>query len=123
MSLTISSKTSSSLPTATPTLTPTIKPEVSGNWTYLGCQTEATNSRALAGASYFNTESMDLEYCGASCAGWKYFGVEYGRECYCGNSFGAGSATVIATQCSFLCPGDSTEFCGAGNRLSIYVTK
>ena len=42
---------------------------------------------------------------------------------YCGNNFGAGSSTVVATQCSFLCPGDPTEYCGAGDRLSVYVAK
>ena len=68
---------------------------------------------------------MTLEMCYSDCApaGYKYWGVEYGGECYCGNAFGAGS--VLAPEgdsgCSFECPGNALEFCGAGDRLSVYV--
>jgi len=49
-------------------------------WTYYGCQTEATSSRALASkATAYDT--MTLESCASDCAGYIYFGVEYGREC------------------------------------------
>jgi len=52
---------------------------VSG-WTYYGCQTEATSSRALASkATAYDT--MTLESCASDCAGYTYFGAEYGREC------------------------------------------
>ena len=57
----------------------------------------------------------------SNCTGWTYWGVEYGGECYCGNSFAAGSVTAPDSDCSFLCPGNSLEYCGAGNRLSTYV--
>jgi hypothetical protein len=39
---------------------------------------------------------------------------------YCGNSFSAGSVVVANSDCSFLCAGDITQHCGAGNRLSVY---
>lgn len=48
------------------------------------------------------------------------FGVEYARECYCGNSFAAGSTQAPATDCSMACTGNKFEYCGAGNRLSVY---
>lgn len=64
---------------------------------------------------------MTLESCAAFCSGYTYFGVEYARECYCGNSFGAGSVVAPATDCNFPCAGNSTEYCGAGNRLSVYA--
>lgn len=68
---------------------------------------------------------MTLEMCAGSCAGFKYFGVEYGRECYCGDAFNAAAGSVAAPggdgDCSFLCPGDQLEFCGAGWRMSSYV--
>ncbi len=66
---------------------------------------------------------------------------------YCGNSFAAGSVAAPDTDCSFTCPANVSsrrgfltisktpfigqlltprqafEFCGAGNRLSVYVLK
>jgi len=108
-------------PTPTTTI-PTIKPTV-GNYAYYGCQTEASNIRALSGATSVNYSSMTLEMCAQFCAGFMYFGVEYGGECYCGNSFNAGSVAVADRECSFLCPANNLEYCGAGNRLSSYVVK
>jgi hypothetical protein len=114
---TITSSTTSATPTAT---SPAIKPTV-GNYMYYGCQTEATNIRALSDATSVNYSSMTLETCAVFCAGYKYFGVEYGGECYCGNMFNTGSAVAPNSECSFLCGGNSLEYCGAGNRLSSYV--
>jgi len=88
-------------------------------WTYYGCQTEATNTRALNSKSTAY-DTMTLESCASDCAGYTYFGTEYGRECYCGNSFSAGSVVAPASDCSFACAGNSKEICGAGNRLSVY---
>lgn len=47
-------------------------------------------------------------------------GVEYGRECFCGSGLNSGSVPVDEGDCNFLCTGDSTENCGAGNRLNVY---
>jgi hypothetical protein len=49
-------------------------------WTYYGCQTEATNARALSSKSTAY-DTMTLESCASNCAGYTYFGTEYGREC------------------------------------------
>jgi hypothetical protein len=103
---------------APPPPTPSIKPTV-GPYKYYGCQTEATNMRALSSASTAS-DSMTLELCESFCSGYTYWGTEYGRECYCGNSFNAGSVNASANDCSFLCPGNNLEYCGAGNRLSCY---
>ncbi|EKD12599.1 copper radical oxidase [Drepanopeziza brunnea f. sp. 'multigermtubi' MB_m1] len=91
-------------------------------WTYYGCQTEGTNVRALAAKSTAY-DTMTLESCASDCAGYTYFGTEYGRECYCGNAFGTGSAIAPAADCSFSCRGNSAEKCGAGNRLSVYTER
>ncbi|RDL34419.1 Uncharacterized protein BP5553_07547 [Venustampulla echinocandica] len=105
--------------TPTPTGGPQIK-EVIGNWQFKGCWTEATTGRALSSKTYAD-DAMTLESCAAFCSGFTMFGVEYGRECYCGNSLGAGSAkSADQSDCNFLCPGDKTEYCGAGSRLELY---
>lgn len=85
-----------------------------------GCYTEAANMRALSGSAYFD-DSMTIEKCANACTGFKHFGVEYGRECYCGNNINDGSVEAPLADCSFACPGDSSESCGAGNRLNLYT--
>ena len=65
---------------------------------------------------------MTLEECAADCAAYTYFGVEYGGECYCGNAINAGSVYAPNQgDCSFACPGNAFEYCGAGNRLEMYA--
>ena len=67
--------------TAAPAQTLAVKPDV-GNYIFQGCYTEATNGRALSAASFFDYTAMTLEECAADCAAYKYFGVEYGGECW-----------------------------------------
>lgn len=89
-------------------------------WAFYQCRTEATGVRALSGDSYA-ADSVTLEACAKFCDGWAYFGAEYGRECYCGNGFGAGSVQAAAADCSMPCAGNGGELCGNGNRLSVYA--
>src|ERR1041384_1093664 len=90
-----------------------------GTWTLVGCQTESTAGRALAAKSYA-ADTMTLQSCTAFCAGYAFAGVEYGRECYCGNGFGDGSVGASASQCSMRCAGDAGTLCGGPSRLSVY---
>jgi hypothetical protein len=36
---------------------------------------------------------------------------------YCGNTINPGGGSAPVTDCSFFCPGDQSEDCGAGARL------
>ncbi|KAL8688550.1 MAG: hypothetical protein Q9218_005568, partial [Villophora microphyllina] len=107
---------------ATPTPTGPSAVQTVGNYTFQGCYSEATGQRALTGAAFYSSAAkpMTIELCASSCAPYAWFGVEYGSECYCGNSPNTGSAKVALTDCSFLCPGNATEYCGAGDRLQMY---
>ncbi|XXG94458.1 FKBP12-associated protein [Hypoxylon texense] len=98
------------------------QPLAVADYNWYGCQTEATNIRALSLFTYAD-DAMTLDTCQTFCSGkgTAYFGVEYARECYCGNKFETGSVQAPATDCNMLCAGDQTEYCGAGNRLSVYV--
>jgi len=51
-----------------------------GAYTWAGCYTEATNSRALTGASEINYNTMTVEICAAFCASFTMFGVEYSKH-------------------------------------------
>ncbi|KZZ91035.1 Carbohydrate-binding WSC [Moelleriella libera RCEF 2490] len=73
---------------------------------------------------------MTIEYCLQTCWMYNFAGVEYGRECWCGNKInltpnGSTQPTrnATSTDCNFLCPGNQTEYCGAGVRLSMYTLK
>ncbi|KAI1344989.1 putative glyoxal oxidase [Xylariaceae sp. FL0016] len=118
-SSTVVTTTSSS---ATPTPTGPSQPPTVANYNFYGCMTEANGARALSLYTYAN-DSMTLQTCQAFCAthGTTYFGTEYGRECYCGNSFNQGSVSAPATDCNMLCAGDNFEYCGNSNRLSVYA--
>jgi hypothetical protein len=56
----------------------------------------------------------------SDCSAYSHFGVEYGGECYCGDVINTGSVLTTLSDCSFICPGNAYEYCGAGNRLEMY---
>ena len=130
-----SSRTSSTSSAATPSQTLAISKTV-GKYTFQGCYTEASSNRALMGASFYNYTAMTLELCASSCSGYTWWGVEYGGECtflspfvtsqanfepgYCGNTLDSTSLNTTMTDCSFSCPGNQYEYCGARNRVQMY---
>lgn len=91
-----------------------------GDYAWHGCRTEGSSGRALEAARTSGPD-MTLSRCAQFCQGYAYFGTEYGRECYCGNSFAAGSTPVSFTDCSMPCVGNGKQLCGAGDRLSVYT--
>jgi WSC domain len=91
-------------------------------WTALGCYTDSVAARTLTTAEYPGT--MTVELCTSACksAGYIYAGVEYGGECYCGNSFsnGGGPAPDGSAGCNMACAGNAQETCGGSNRLNVF---
>ncbi|KAF4819422.1 WSC domain-containing protein [Colletotrichum tropicale] len=91
---------------------------------YLGCYTDSPGNRQLARASYVDysrmTEESSIAFCSAK--GFPYAGVEYASECYCDYSLGPLATKQPESDCNFACTGDSTEPCGAGDRLSVFTT-
>ncbi|KAI1452917.1 heme peroxidase [Annulohypoxylon moriforme] len=121
---TSSSTTVSSTSTSSTAPTETLHHrQVIGEYLLVGCQKESTlaGTRALGGAA-FAYDSMTLENCMNNCTGYVYWGTEYGRECYCGDSLQSTSEEAPMTDCNMVCGGDSTEYCGDSNRLELYST-
>ncbi|KIP07217.1 hypothetical protein PHLGIDRAFT_35537 [Phlebiopsis gigantea 11061_1 CR5-6] len=92
-------------------------------WGDLGCIAEGTNGRALTGAST-TSPNMTANVCAGFCAskGFTYAGIEFGDECYCGNSFsnGATGNPVNWYECTSDCAGNSLyEKCGGPQRLEL----
>lgn len=111
--------TTSSAAEETPTVCPH-QPETQGGWEYYGCYTEATGQRALSARTTAG-DDMTIAKCAEFCSGFTYFGVEYSWECFCGNTLNRGSVVAPQAECNMLCGGNECNFCGAGNRLSVYA--
>ncbi|KAH8808680.1 glycosyl hydrolase catalytic core-domain-containing protein [Xylogone sp. PMI_703] len=100
--------------------------EARATWTSLGCYTDNVGARSLSfGASVTGgANAMTVELCEQTCQGQGYTlaGLEYGGECYCGNSFqnGGGPAPDGNAGCNMKCNGNAAETCGGPNRLNVY---
>ncbi|TDZ16754.1 WSC domain-containing protein [Colletotrichum orbiculare MAFF 240422] len=90
---------------------------VAGKWTYLECGVDVVGSRAL-GQAVFHDAAMDLELCAQKCEDFAYFGVEFGKECFCGNTYTG--TTAPASDCNKRCVGNDDQLCGAPDRISVY---
>lgn len=117
---TTSTSSASASPTMSSTTTSSTAAPSSTAFSSMGCYVDTANPRALSGAVYYDSAKMTIEACSTLCSKFQYFGVEYGYECYCGNTRDASSVPAVTTDCSFTCPGNAQEKCGAGNRLNLY---
>ncbi|EJD34222.1 WSC-domain-containing protein, partial [Auricularia subglabra TFB-10046 SS5] len=93
---------------------------VSG-FTSLGCFVDSQSARTLRGTALFSAGNMTPATCASRCksAGFKFAGVEYGKECFCGNEIVNQKKAADAVR-STACAGDAKARCGAGNRINIY---
>ncbi|KAG8984692.1 hypothetical protein FRB90_005156, partial [Tulasnella sp. 427] len=68
----------------------------------------------------YSSSTNTQDYCVAQCdtKGYTYAGVEYGVECWCGNTLNNGQVT---TNCNMACAGDSAQKCGDGNKLGLFT--
>ncbi|KAG7287091.1 hypothetical protein NEMBOFW57_006596 [Staphylotrichum longicolle] len=92
--------------------------ETVGGFRYQSCWTDDAKARSLTGSEHPRSD-MTVEKCAGFCGGFKYFGVESGGECYCGNDLGG--AAGPEAECSELCAGNPAEWCGGPDRLNLYV--
>ncbi|KAI4201356.1 MAG: hypothetical protein LQ350_003275 [Teloschistes chrysophthalmus] len=116
-STTLRTITASSSSTSSSTTSPST-PAVSG-FDYQGCYTDSSTARVFTGKST-SSSTMNYKTCASYCSGYAYWGVEFGSQCYCGNSFTNPTSSVPASDCSTKCSGDATQVCGAGNRMNLF---
>jgi WSC domain len=119
-SVSASTTTSSSLSSRT-TSSSSLAPLSTGlaYYSYIDCHTDSVNSRTINDKSEVSY-SMTLDLCATFCGGYIFFGVEFGRECYCGNTLLASSTTATDGRCNMQCLGNSAQICGGSNGLSLY---
>uniref|UniRef100_A0A1I8I4L5 ANK_REP_REGION domain-containing protein n=1 Tax=Macrostomum lignano TaxID=282301 RepID=A0A1I8I4L5_9PLAT len=63
-----------------------------------------------------------LEFCSRICSlfNFKYFGVQYSSQCFCGNEFGRHGASP-ETGCSMRCTGNPDQICGDSEMIQLAV--
>ena len=72
--------------------------------------------------SRYNTPSECIRRCKEVDEGYAYAGVQYGRQCYCGNEAPPVDTFVEQNECNWSCSGDSSLMCGALWRMNVYET-
>lgn len=102
---------------------PNPTPSAVGGFEYLNCQKEGDDVRALSGKTAYSM-NMTHELCAETCGGFRYMGVEYGAECFCGQTIDATSFPADAeAECDMTCAGSSTQICGGSSRLSLFASE
>ncbi|TFK85981.1 WSC-domain-containing protein [Polyporus arcularius HHB13444] len=94
---------------------------VPAGWIGAGCVSDNA-ARALTGYSFAN-DQMTVASCVSTCAskGYSMAGIEYGRECYCGNTFSNNQGkSLAASTCNMACSGDKTATCGGSWALTAF---
>ncbi|KAF4554906.1 Hypothetical protein D9617_3g019750 [Elsinoe fawcettii] len=99
--------------------------KLSSGWAYQGCAPDNVGTRTLTGYSnVYNTDqgTTSVDTCIAKCKGYQYMGLEYGKQCFCGNSIPTDRVPSSTTygQCNMPCAGNSSQICGGGSQLSLY---
>lgn len=67
-----------------------------------------------------SSSNNNYAYCSNFCAGFPYFGVEYGNECYCSWVLPVATSTQPDSDCNMPCAGTSTQSCGGPNRITVF---
>ncbi|KAF4622575.1 hypothetical protein D9613_009394 [Agrocybe pediades] len=101
-----------------------MKTNLPGNWTYAGCLRETATGKMFANQIIWignNTALACMNQCAAF--GYSAAGVEFGQECYCGDTIDVKNNNGVfgaESECTTPCPGDPVHLCGDGNRLNTY---
>jgi WSC domain len=131
---TAESWSTSSIANGTHTLTQSVTPASGGSATtttatftvgapssgekLIGCYTDES-TRDLP--DMIASGTVTVESCVAACkgAGYTYAGVQYGTQCFCGDSYGKYGSS---SGCNMKCSGNSSETCGGTWANDIYST-
>ncbi|GFO18584.1 xylosyltransferase oxt, partial [Plakobranchus ocellatus] len=81
---------------------------------YYGCYRDSGSQRDLEGGMEQlddNSPQACVNHCYRS--GMRYAGLQFTKECWCGNQFGRHGARLDEAHCHSRCPGNASETCGA----------
>lgn len=104
-------------------------PGSAGNYDWKSCYMEPQWDHALT-ALVLADDKMTVEKCMTACgaAGFKYCGLEYGRECWGGNTLDTKNLQLAndpscAMQCDMPCGGNPAQMCGGRATVGVYQKK
>ena len=83
------------------------------------CVYDYPNNRVFEGRSITGQNDMTTEKCKRFCSAYKFYGVQAGNECYCGDS----SHNLLPSpdfQCDTQCQGNASQICGGSWRMKVY---
>ncbi|KAF7291128.1 hypothetical protein MIND_01256000 [Mycena indigotica] len=109
-------------------------------WSYVGCFVDNAHGRIVQN-QLPDSSNLTIESCVSSCSSLgfsvaaaefsvripvglilRYSPSDHQTQCFCGNQLIAGATLTTDADCNMGCGGNSTEACGAGNRMSTYST-
>ncbi|KAI9453093.1 copper radical oxidase [Lactarius psammicola] len=106
---------------ATPTVQTTGLP---GKWQYSRCLAEPAPNHVFP--YHLVLDNNSAQNCLSQCSAFGYpaAGMEFGRECWCGDVADItnnGGTTAPESDCTMACSGDSLHLCGDAWRLQLYL--
>ncbi|XP_063413347.1 sialate:O-sulfotransferase 2-like [Mytilus trossulus] len=85
---------------------------------YVGCYVDKSQ-RLLA--RFAGEGNMSLGKCRHLCRGYRYLGLQYGKQCLCGNYLNHRAYPQSSElQCNMVCTSEPHRMCGGPWRNSIY---
>ncbi|CAM9882779.1 unnamed protein product, partial [Ectocarpus fasciculatus] len=86
---------------------------------HLGCYADDRDDR-LFRAGKIDLEENSVEACRAACSGSPRFGLQYGRECWCGTDDEDYTKHGTSTDCDYSCKGNEDYTCGGFDAMNIF---
>ncbi|KAL4930445.1 DUF1996 and WSC domain-containing protein [Aspergillus undulatus] len=94
------------------------------NWAWIGCARDNVDDQRVLSESSSTGDDMTVQKCIQTCRenGYIYAGLEYARECYCGNSIEESKMPKAEPmgKCLSKCSGDESQNCGGYAYIGLY---
>lgn len=98
-------------------LLPSLLFNATAGWGFMGCYTDSAG-RVLP-VSLANVASLSACQQAASSAGYSYFGLEDGNQCWAGNNIQIATSLGPSSSCNMPCS-DGSDMCGGQWALNMY---
>ena len=86
------------------------------------CVYDNPTERVFDGPSIAGHNNMTIDSCKHFCSNYKFFGVQRGDECYCGNH-DFNFLPSPSLECNKPCDGNKNQFCGGLWRMNVYLNE
>ncbi|OLN89009.1 WSC domain-containing protein-like protein 5 [Colletotrichum chlorophyti] len=93
---------------------------INDGWKSKSCYTDSPSGRTLS-FKVPDFSSFSAAQCVSKCfgSGYRYAGLEFGCECFCGNTLDNNNSPA-SSGCDMACAGNRADTCGGSGRINIY---